>query len=89
MFGENRVQESEDKWPALLERVPDVQVHLVGPLQSNKVKRAVRLFHGIQTWIAQSLPVLWPMSSTRRAASQSALSKLIPGRSHRKRVYCP
>ena len=49
MFGENRVQESEDKWPALLERVPDVRVHLVGPLQSNKVKRAVRLFHGIQT----------------------------------------
>ena len=49
LFGENRVQESEEKWPALLERAPDVRVHLVGPLQSNKVKRAVQLFHGIQT----------------------------------------
>ena len=49
LFGENRVQETEDKWPALLERAPDVQLHLVGPLQSNKVKRAVQLFHGIQT----------------------------------------
>ena len=49
LFGENRVQESEEKWPALLESAPDVRVHLVGPLQSNKVKRAVQLFHGIQT----------------------------------------
>ena len=48
-FGENRVQESEAKWPALLEGAPDVRLHLVGPLQSNKVKRAVQLYHGIQT----------------------------------------
>ena len=49
LFGENRVQETEAKWPALLEGAPDVRLHLVGPLQSNKVKRAVQLFHGIQT----------------------------------------
>ena len=49
LFGENRVQESEAKWPALLEGAWDVRLHLVGPLQSNKVKRAVQLFHGIQT----------------------------------------
>ena len=49
LFGENRVQESEAKWPALLEGAPDVRLHLVGPLQSNKVKRAVQLYHGIQT----------------------------------------
>ena len=49
LFGENRVQETEAKWPALLEGAPDVRLHLVGPLQTNKVKRAVQLFHGIHT----------------------------------------
>ena len=49
LFGENRVQESEDKWPSILEANGDVVLHLVGPLQTNKVKRAVRLFHAIQT----------------------------------------
>ena len=41
IFGENRVQEAADKWPALKAEHPDVRLHLVGPLQSNKVKRAV------------------------------------------------
>ncbi len=49
LFGENRIQESEEKWPIILEKFPDVRLHFVGPLQSNKVKRAVKLFHGIQT----------------------------------------
>ncbi len=48
-FGENRVQESEDKWPSILEANDDVLLHLVGPLQTNKVKRAVKLFNTIQT----------------------------------------
>tara|TARA_Y100001934_G_scaffold156306_1_gene187183 strand:+ start:89 stop:799 length:711 start_codon:yes stop_codon:yes gene_type:complete len=49
LFGENRVQESEEKWPPLLEANNDVVLHLIGPLQTNKVKRAVKLFHAIQT----------------------------------------
>ena len=48
-FGENRIQESETKWPAILEKTVDTVLHFVGPLQSNKVKRAVQLFHSIQT----------------------------------------
>jgi pyridoxal phosphate enzyme (YggS family) len=48
-FGENRVQEAETKWPALKERFPSVQLHLIGPLQTNKVKQAVELFDAIQT----------------------------------------
>ena len=48
-FGENRVQEAETKWPALREEFPDRQLHLIGPLQSNKVKRAVQLFDVIET----------------------------------------
>ncbi len=49
VFGENRVQEAEDKWPALKAEFPDVRLHLIGPLQSNKAKRAVALFDAIET----------------------------------------
>ena len=49
LFGENRVQEAAGKWPALLERTPDASVHLIGPLQTNKVKVAVQLFDAIHT----------------------------------------
>jgi len=48
-FGENRVQEAREKWPALKEEFPDVTLHLIGPLQTNKVKHAVRLFDVIHT----------------------------------------
>ena len=47
IFGENRVQEAKAKWPALKERHPGLQLHLVGPLQSNKVKEALTLFDAI------------------------------------------
>jgi pyridoxal phosphate enzyme (YggS family) len=49
VFGENRVQEAEDKWPALKAEFADVRLHLIGPLQSNKAKRAVGLFDAIET----------------------------------------
>ena len=48
-FGENRVQEARAKWPALRARYPDIELHLIGPLQSNKVKEAVGLFDVIHT----------------------------------------
>jgi pyridoxal phosphate enzyme (YggS family) len=49
VFGENRVQEAKAKWPALKERFPDIELHLVGPLQSNKAREAVALFDAIHT----------------------------------------
>lgn len=49
VFGENRVQEAEEKWPALAERYEDLQLHLVGQLQSNKAEAAVRLFDAIHS----------------------------------------
>jgi pyridoxal phosphate enzyme (YggS family) len=49
VFGENRVQEAQGKWPGLKERWPDVELHLIGPLQSNKAKEAVALFDVIHT----------------------------------------
>lgn len=47
LFGENKVQEAEGKWPAFKEQFADVKVHLIGPLQTNKVKNAVALFDAI------------------------------------------
>lgn len=49
VFGENRVQEAEQKWPALREGHPDLRLHLIGALQTNKVAHAVALFDVIET----------------------------------------
>ena len=49
LYGENRVQEARAKWPALRERHPDMELHLIGPLQSNKAREAVALFDAIHT----------------------------------------
>ena len=49
VFGENRVQEAADKWPPLRETYPDIRLHLIGPLQTNKVKRAIEIFDVIET----------------------------------------
>jgi PLP dependent protein len=49
VFGENRVQEAKAKWPPLKERYPGLELHLVGPLQSNKAKEAVGLFDCVHT----------------------------------------
>lgn len=49
VFGENRVQEAKAKWPALKAKHPDIALHLIGPLQSNKAREAVALFDAIHT----------------------------------------
>ncbi|MEQ8246895.1 MAG: YggS family pyridoxal phosphate-dependent enzyme [Alphaproteobacteria bacterium] len=49
LFGENRVQEAASKWPPLRAAHPDLALHLIGPLQTNKVREAVALFDVIQT----------------------------------------
>jgi hypothetical protein len=49
LFGENRVQEAQGKFPSLKAEFPDLELHLIGPLQTNKVKEAVALFDVIQT----------------------------------------
>lgn len=49
VFGENRVQEAQGKWPALREEFPGITLHLIGPLQSNKAADAVALFDVIET----------------------------------------
>ena len=49
VFGENRVQEAAAKWPALRDAAPDIALHLVGQLQSNKAEEAVSLFDCIHS----------------------------------------
>jgi hypothetical protein len=49
VFGENRVQEAKGKWPALKAEFPDIALHLIGPLQSNKTREAVELFDAIHS----------------------------------------
>lgn len=55
VFGENRVQEAQAKWPALIEAHADLRLHLVGQLQSNKAEDAVRLFDAIHSLDRASL----------------------------------
>ena len=57
-FGENRVQEAQGKWPALKERYGDIELHLIGPLQSNKAKEAVALFDVIETVDREKIAVV-------------------------------
>ncbi len=57
VFGENRVQEAAAKWPALKARWPDIRLHLIGPLQTNKVKDVIGLVDTLQTLDRESLAV--------------------------------
>ena len=49
LFGENIVQDAELKWKDIIQRHPDIKLHFIGKLQSNKIKAAVKLFHTIET----------------------------------------
>ncbi len=74
VFGENRVQEAKAKWPGLRERFPGVELHLIGPLQTNKAREAVELFDVIETLDRESLAVALgkrdrQAGTTRRACS--------------------
>ena len=70
VFGENRVQEAEEKWPQLKRDYNDVRLHLIGPLQSNKVRQAVALFDVIETVdrpkLARALASIMEETGTRR-----------------------
>jgi len=49
IFGENKIQETAEKWPGLREKYNDIELHLIGPLQSNKIRQAIQLFDVIET----------------------------------------
>lgn len=70
VFGENRVQEAAGKWPEFKEKYDGVELHLIGPLQSNKVRAALELFDVIHTVDSEKL--------ARRIASIGAEIDRIP-----------
>lgn len=71
-FGENRVQEAAEKWPHLRREFPDIALHGIGPLQTNKVKEALQLFDVIEVLdrpkLAESLAHHWGMPGRRTQA---------------------
>ena len=71
IFGENRAQEAQGLWPALKERYPDVRLHLIGQLQTNKVRVAVELFDVIET-------VDRPKLARKLAATFAEAGRLLP-----------
>ncbi|MGZ3338162.1 MAG: YggS family pyridoxal phosphate-dependent enzyme [Reyranella sp.] len=65
VFGENRVQEAEEKFPALKAEYPDLTLHLIGPLQTNKAREAVALFDVIQSVDRERLAATLAKEMTR------------------------
>jgi PLP dependent protein len=65
VFGENYVQETKARWPALREAYPEARVHMIGPLQSNKAGEAIRLFDAIHTLDRESLAIALAKESAK------------------------
>ena len=84
VFGENRVQEAEGKWPALTSDFPGVELHLVGPLQSNKVARAVELFDAIHSLDRDSLARKLAAAVQERGACPTLFVQVNTGREPQK-----
>ena len=78
-FGENRVQEAQRKWPPLKERFPDVRLHLIGPLQTNKVRDAVALFDTIHSLDRDKLAAELAKELRRQARSLSLFVEINTG----------
>jgi pyridoxal phosphate enzyme (YggS family) len=89
LFGENYVQESAAKWPALRERYPDIELHFIGPLQSNKAREAVRLFDVIHTLDRPSLAAALAKEIQREGRSPRLLVQVNTGEEPQKGGVLP
>ena len=88
-FGENYVQEAKAKWPALRERHPGVELHLIGPLQSKKAKDAVGLFDAIHTLDRPSLAEALAREIARQGCSPRLLVQVNTGEEPQKGGIAP
>lgn len=77
VFGENYVQETKGKWPALREAFPQAEVHLIGPLQSNKARDAVALFDAIQSLDRPSLAAALAREIARAREAGARIPRLL------------
>ena len=89
VFGENYVQEAKAKWPALRERYPGVELHMIGPLQSNKAREAVELFDVIHTLDRPSLAEALAKEMTRSGRKPRLLVQVNTGEEPQKGGVMP
>lgn len=84
VFGENRVQEAEERWTSLAAEVPGVRLHLVGPLQTNKVNKALGLFEAIHSLDRDSLARKLATAVQARGACPTLFVQVNTGREPQK-----
>ncbi|WP_413991749.1 YggS family pyridoxal phosphate-dependent enzyme [Labrys okinawensis] len=89
VFGENRVQEAQGKWPGLKETYPDIELHLIGPLQSNKAKEAVALFDAIHTVDRPSIAQALAREIARQGKAPRLLVQVNTGEEEQKAGVSP
>jgi pyridoxal phosphate enzyme (YggS family) len=88
-FGENRVQEAAAKWPGLRERWPEIELHLIGPLQSNKAREAVALFDAIHTVDRSSIAAALAKEMARQGRRPRLLVQVNTGEEAQKAGVSP
>ncbi len=89
VFGENRVQEAQSKFPALRARYPDLTLHLIGPLQTNKARDALALFDVIETVDRESLAATLAREMTRADRRPRCLVQVNTGEEPQKAGIAP
>ena len=89
IFGENRVQEAAAKWPELRSQFPDVELHLIGPLQSNKAALAVSLFDVIETVDREKIATAIAAEMHRQGRSPRLFVQVNTGREAQKAGILP
>jgi pyridoxal phosphate enzyme (YggS family) len=89
VFGENRVQEAQAKWPALRARHADLELHLIGPLQTNKARDAIALFDVIETVDRENLAEVLAREMARAARRPRCLIQVNTGEEAQKAGVAP
>jgi pyridoxal phosphate enzyme (YggS family) len=89
IFGENRVQEAKAKWPELKARFPDTELHLIGPLQTNKARDAVELFDSIHSLDRPKLADVLKVELARKAKSVPLFIQVNTGEEPQKAGIAP
>jgi hypothetical protein len=89
VFGENRVQEAAAKWPELRTGFPDIELHLIGPLQSNKTAQAVSLFDVIETVDREKIALALAGEMKRQGRSPRLFIQVNTGRESQKAGIVP
>ncbi|MBV8962037.1 MAG: YggS family pyridoxal phosphate-dependent enzyme [Hyphomicrobiales bacterium] len=89
VFGENRVQEAKAKWPALKASYPDTELHLIGPLQTNKVRDALGLVDAIHSLDRESLAAMLAKEMARVGRSPKLFVEVNTGNETSKAGIAP